>query len=283
MKTLLLALLTLTLLPHSNKAQTAQKPKTDGWKLVWADEFNADGPPDPKNWTPEHGFVRNEEAQWYQLENARVRGGVLVIEGRREKTRNPNYVPGSADWKTNREFADYTAASLATSGQHQWQYGRLEMRARIDTGSGLWPAFWTLGVNGEWPSCGEVDIMEFYRGSLLANVAWGTNRRYNARWHSTSRPISRLADPAWAQKFHVWRMDWDKDRIRLFVDGQLLNETLLKDTVNGDAEGRNPFRQPHFLLLNLAVGGQNGGDPSHTTFPARFLIDYVRVYQKPPG
>lgn len=281
MKPLLLALLTLLCAPLS--AQTSDTSKSDGWKLVWADEFNTDGPPNPKNWTPEHGFVRNEEAQWYRGENAQMCGGLLVIEGRREKTRNPNYAPGSDNWKTNREYANYTAASISTGGKHQWQYGRFEMRARIDTGSGLWPAFWTVGVNGEWPSCGEVDIMEFYRGSLLANVAWGTAHRYKARWHSTSRPISRLADPAWAQKFHVWRMDWDKDAIRLLVDGQLLNETLLKDTVNQDGGGRNPFRQPHFLLLNLAIGGQNGGDPAHTTFPARFLIDYVRVYQKRPG
>ena len=77
-------------------------------------------------------------------------------------------------------------------------------------------------------------------------------------------------------------MDWDENAIRLYVDGALLNTTNLQDTVNQDGTGKNPFRQPHYLLLNLAIGGQNGGDPATTTFPARFEVDYVRVYQKRP-
>src|ERR1022692_4919270 len=142
------------------------------YELVWADEFDRDGAPDPANWTFEHGFVRNQELQWYQPENARVAGGQLVIEGRRERNANPNLDSGSTDWKRQREFAEYTSASLTTRGLHSWQYGRFEMRARIDTRLGRWPAFWTLGISGGWPRNGEIDIMEFYRGLLLANVAW---------------------------------------------------------------------------------------------------------------
>ena len=265
--------------PNGNPARMqSQSP----WQLVWADEFDKDGPPDPKNWNFESGFVRNEEFQWYQPENARCRKGMLIIEGRRQRKVNPNYEPASDDWRRKRQYAEYTSASLTTRGLHTWQYGRFEMRARIDTRPGIWPAFWTLGADGEWPSGGEIDIMEYYRGDLLANVAWGTERRWTAKWHSTSRPLSDFNDPNWSKKFHIWRMDWDADAIKLYVDDHLLNTTELKGTVNGDGTGKNPFRQPHYLLLNLAIGGQSGGDPTLTRFPARFEIDYVRVYQRNP-
>lgn len=141
------------------------------WRLVWADEFNTDGTPDPKNWKFERGFVRNHELQWYQPDNARCENGLLVIEGRREHRSNPTYQANNTDWKVTRQSIDYTASSLHTNGLHSWQYGRFEMRGRIDVSPGLWPAFWTLGVSGEWPSNGEVDIMEYYRNELLANVA----------------------------------------------------------------------------------------------------------------
>ena len=147
-----------------------------GMKLAWNDEFNTDGKPDPASWRYEKGFVRNRELQWYQEANANCTGGVLVIEGKREKISNPNYVPGSENWKSAREFAEYTSASIQTRGLHQWQFGRFEVRARIDTASGSWPAIWTLGVSGGWPSGGEIDIMEFYRinglPTILANFAW---------------------------------------------------------------------------------------------------------------
>jgi beta-glucanase (GH16 family) len=255
-------------------------PPPAGWKLVWADEFDRDGRPDPKSWGYESGFVRNRELQWYQPENARCEGGLLVIEARRERRRNPDYKPQGGDWKGGREHADYTSASLTTKGRRQWRYGRFEMRGRIDTRPGLWPAFWTLGVEGEWPGNGEIDIMEYYRGMLLANVAWAGAKRWVAQWDTFKKPISEFNDPAWSQKFHTWRMDWDEQAIRLYVDDELLNTTSLGDTVNKSPDGRNPFHQPHYLLLNLAVGGTNSGDPSGTDFPARFEVDYVRVYQK---
>lgn len=156
------------------------------------------------------------------------------------------------------------------------------MRAKIDVHNGMWPAFWTLGVAGAWPRNGEVDIMEYYKGTLLANVAWGTARPNNAVWNSAKKALVDFADPEWAEKFHVWRMDWDENSIKLYVDGQLLNEQDLSKTVNEDAAHQNPFRQAHYLLVNLAVGGQQGGDPAGTPFPARYEIDYVRVYQKTP-
>lgn len=156
------------------------------------------------------------------------------------------------------------------------------MKGRIDTRAGLWPAFWTLGIEGQWPSNGEIDIMEYYRGLLLANVAWASGRRWVAIWDDVKKPLTDFNDPAWSSKFHVWRMDWDEKSIRLYVDDLLLNSTDLSQTVNQDAAGKNPFHQPHYILLNLAIGGTNGGDPSTTEFPARFEIDYVRIYQQEP-
>jgi beta-glucanase (GH16 family) len=259
----------------------AEPPEAGGYRLVWADEFDGDGGLDEKDWAFERGFVRNNELQWYQPENAVRRGGLLVIEARRETKPNPTYVAGSRDWRRGRERIEYTSACITTLGKHSWKYGRFEIRARIDTRPGLWPAFWTLGTSGQWPSNGEIDIMEYYRGMLLANVAWGTDKRFVAKWDDTKKPITEFKDPDWSKAFHVWRMDWDENAIRIYVDGQLLNETDLAETINGDGSRRNPFKQEHYILLNLAVGGDNGGDPSATEFPAKYEVDYVRVYQKP--
>ena len=256
--------------------------KIKGMSLVWNDEFNTTGKPDTANWIYEKGFVRNQELQWYQQENANCANGVLIIEGKREKLKNPNYTAGSTNWKTNREFAGYTSASIQTRGLRQFQFGRFEIRARIDTACGSWPAIWTLGISKGWPSNGEIDIMEFYRikgvPTILANFAWGTSQRNVGKWDDLKKPLADFTanDPEWTKKFHVWRMDWNKDSISLFLDDQLLNSTLLSQTVNPD--GFNPFLQPHYILLNLALGG-NGGDPSKSKFPIRYEVDYVRVYQ----
>ena len=264
----------------ADASKSAAVAAPEGMKLVWGDEFDKDGAPDPTKWSFEHGFARNEEAQWYQPDNATVKNGMLVIEARRERKPNPNYKAGSGDWRTNREFIDYTSSSLITGPKGgAWKYGRFEMRGRIDTRLGMWPAFWTVGESGEWPSGGEIDIMEFYRGKLLANFVWGTNQRWNGKWNATAKPLEEFKDPDWSKKFHVWRMDWDEKTITLSVDNQVLNSQDLSKTINGDAEAKNPFHAPQSILLNLAIGGQNGGDPAKTEFPARFEVDYVRVYQ----
>lgn len=253
-----------------------------GMKLVWDEEFNYQGKPDPSRWIYENGFVRNEELQWYQPDNAICAGGVLTIEGRKERMKNPEYAAGSTDWRTSREYAEYSSSSIQTNGLAEWQFGRFEIRARIDTACGAWPAIWTLGVSKAWPSNGEIDIMEFYRingvPTILGNFAWGTEHRYVAKWNAVKKPLSDIAsgDRDWAKKFHVWRMDWSKDSISLFLDNQLMNKASLGDTVNPDRF--NPFLQPHYILLNLALGG-NGGDPSKSKFPVTYEIDYVRIYQ----
>jgi beta-glucanase (GH16 family) len=251
----------------------------DGYQLVWADEFNKDGNPDPRNWTYEQGFVRNEELQWYQPENAFCKNGLLVIEARKTEKPNPDFVAGSKSWRKNRKTIDYTSACLITRGLNSWQYGRFEMRAKIDISEGLWPAFWTLGVEGSWPANGEIDIMEYYQGKILANIA-STAKNRKTKWFSQTKAVGELGGKAWAKKFHIWRMDWDEQSISLFVDDVLLNKTLLADLDNDDRKGTHPFKQKHYVLLNLAIGGMNGGDPNGTKFPNRFEIDYVRVYQK---
>ncbi|MBZ4192250.1 glycoside hydrolase family 16 protein [Niabella beijingensis] len=248
-----------------------------GYRLVWADEFNKPGPVDTSVWRFEKGFERNHELQWYQPENAWCAGGHLIIEARRETKPNPQYKPGSTEWCKQRRQIEYTSSSINTRGTRTWQYGRFIMRAKIETASGLWPAFWTLGTHREWPSNGEIDIMEFYRGMLLANIACGTNEQYKAKWFSEKRPVTTLGKD-WEQRFHIWRMDWDEREICLYIDDQLLNRVPLDQLINPD--GFNPFKQPHYILINLAVGGDNGGDPAGTAFPSRYLVDYVRVYQK---
>ncbi len=153
------------------------------------------------------------------------------------------------------------------------------MRGRITINPGLWPAWWTLGVSGEWPANGEIDIMEYYRDKLLANIAYlGLDKK--AEWFSNTFSIDSLGGGDWASKFHIWRMDWDETSITLFIDNQLLNRVETAKLVNKDNSGFNPFHQRHYMLLNLALGGTNGGDLNSTDFPQRFEVDYVRVYQK---
>jgi len=264
-----------------NKAQDFSRSKylKEGYKLVWADEFNQKGLPDPKNWTFEKGFVRNNELQWYQPENAYCENGLLIIKAKQEQKSNPDFILDSKDWRKNRRNIDYTSACLITKGLQSWQYGRFEMRGKIDISAGLWPAFWTLGVEGAWPANGEIDIMEYYQQKLLANIA-SSGKNGKPKWFSQTKSITELGGKAWAKKFHIWRMDWDTNSISLYVDDLLLNRTLLVDLDNDHQKGTHPFKQKHYILLDLAIGGMNGGDPENTKFPNQFEVDYVRVYQK---
>jgi beta-glucanase (GH16 family) len=241
--------------------------------MVWHDEFDKDGPPDPANWDFEHGFVRNQELQWYQPENAFCKDGMLVIEARRESKPNPTYDPNSKYWGARRPTIEYTSACLITKHKQEFTFGRIEMRARIDTRSGSWPAFWTLGSNISevgWPKCGEIDIMEYYRTNVLANVCEGEDG--NQHWLTTRKPLDQLGGEAWSKNFHVWTMEWDDRKIDLLLDGEL--------RAHYSIGMHDSFRKPLYILLNQAIGGQNGGDPSKTEFPVRMEVDWIRVYQR---
>lgn len=248
--------------------------------IVWEDEFEGTGRPDTTRWRYETGFVRNRELQWYQRDNARVRDGHLIIEARREKTVNPNYDPDGRGWREERRIARYTSASLTARDSFAVRYGTVEVRARIQARPGLWPAIWSVGLRRGWPEGGEIDLMEYYQNAILANVCWpGPNDE--PTWDDVKKPMSWVrqesGDNDWASQFHVWRMEWTPEKIKLYVDDILLNEFEVSRATTND--GFNPFRQPHLIKLNLAIGGTQGGDPSQTDFPARYVVDYVRVYE----
>jgi beta-glucanase (GH16 family) len=259
-------------------AVSAEAAATNDWKLVWHDEFETNGPPNPANWNYERGFVRNNELQWYQPENAFCTNGLLVIEARREHKANPNFVTNSADWRRNRAWIDYTSASITSRRLQEFTYGKFEMRARIDTRLGSWPAFWTLGATPRigWPAGGEVDIMEFYTGTVLANFGFSLDGK--TKWLANKKPVTELGGDAWTNAFHIWTMEWDEAKIDLRLDGQLMNHLDLADADNADRG--NPFHRPVYFILNQAIGGDCGGDPSQTKFPIRFEVDWVRVYQR---
>lgn len=269
----------------NNKATLQEAPSLyPGYELVWEEEFEKDGKPDEAFWSYEKGFVRNNELQYYQEGNANVSNGILVIEGRREIVKNGRFEAGSEDWRKNQEYAHYSSASINTRGKKEFQFGIIEVKARIDTALGMWPAIWTLGVSERWPANGEVDMMEYYRvngvATILANAAWKKEGDlYEAEWDERKVPFAHFLekDPDWSGKFHIWKMDWTADYIKLYLDDELLNEIDLRKTINPD--GFNPFHQPHYILLNLAIGS-NGGDPERTVFPRKYEVDYVRVYQR---
>ncbi len=277
MHRLLLLLMTAAAVVRAEEAVVP--PRHEAYKLVWSDEFDGDGPVDDTKWRFEEGFQRNEELQWYQKDNASRKEGLLVIEGRREKVKNPNFQEGSRDWKKRRGEAEYTSASLTTAGKHDWKFGRFEVRARFAPLPGIWPAIWTTG-RGRWPHGGEIDILEYYSGRIYANFCWaGKNGR--DLWNTGSHSIGRFDDGTWKDRFHLWVLEWDEEKMSVWLDGELLNTQPMKHVKNQDGPAVNPFLAPQAFRLNLAIGGPQGGDPARTAFPQRYEVDYVRIYQKP--
>ena len=280
----------LCLLPFLALSAQGQE-QSDGYKLVWQDEFEKDGQP-ADHWDYERGFVRNNELQWYQPQNATVKDGCLVIEGRHETVANPFFKEGATDWRRSRREAHYTSSSLTTRKSFHFRYGRVEVRAKIPTASGSRPAIRLQGNRWGWPACGEIDMMEYYihKGvpSILANACWASQQPFKPTWDTVITPLTHFTDkdPDWTQKFHIWRMDWDQHHIRLYLDDELLNTVDLSQTINrgGDGKDENPFSNTvegfgAYILLNLAIG-ELGGTPDDARFPLQYLIDYVRVYSR---
>ncbi len=202
--------------PAASAAPLTASAPGSKWELVWSDEFDRDGLPDPAKWSYEDGFVRNHEKQYYttkRSENARVENGMLVIEGRKEQFKNPSYRAGSANSRSADEYAEYTAASLITSGKASWLYGRIEVRAKLPQGQGVWPAIWMLGDNHKtsgWPRCGEIDIMEFVGHDpnhvhATVHFSLGGNHKSSG---------SKLETPAPYDDFHIYAVEWNKDSHR---------------------------------------------------------------------
>ncbi len=243
----------------NSPAQTASADTSGGWQFYWSDEFN--GPNvDPATWGYEIGYIRNNEAQFYsgRTENSRIDNGDLLIEALRD------------NWNGH----EYTSASRTTYGKKSFLYGKFEMRAKIDIRQGSWPAWWWLPNTGGWPKGGEIDMMEYYKNNCLFNVMNGSQQ-----WFSQTRAISYLGGDSWAENFHVWTMEWDSTKINLYLDGKLINHFPLSYANGTGPNGVNPFKQPGYMIVNQAIGGNNGGDPTNTTFPVDYRIDWIRVYK----
>jgi beta-glucanase (GH16 family) len=252
----------------------ATQPAIDAsrWKLVWSDEFDRAGALDANKWKCEVGFIRNNEKQYYtkdRRENVRVEDGCLVIEARKERFEVPDK-PGT--------FADYTAASVETSGMGEWKYGRIEVRAKIPTGRGMWPAIWMLPDSISkvgWPACGEIDIME--NVGYEPNKMHGTvhTKAYNHVMKTEKNGTLMLERP-W-ENFHIYAVEWSAQKIDFFIDDKLYF------TFKNEGKGADtwPFDQPFYLKINTAVGGNWGGQKGidDAAFPNKFMVDYVRVYQ----
>jgi len=194
----------------SASAPTTPDPQPSpapGWSLVFADEFDAGGAPDPAKWGYQLGYIRNNEKQYYtsRSENVRTEGGHLVIEGRKEA----------------HQGYGYTSASINTRGRFELLHGRVEVRAKLPSGVGTWPAIWMLGTNISqvgWPTCGEIDIMENVGFDPLRIHASVHTAAYNHTIGTQKSANITIANPS--EDFHVYAMEWYADRIDVFVDSQ---------------------------------------------------------------
>lgn len=241
---------------------SAQEFKT----LVWADEFNYKGLPDPKKWGYEEGLIRNNEAQFYtraDKENAFVSNGKLTIRAIKEDFNG----------------AKYTSASLVTVDTRTFTYGRFEVKAKVPVGRGTWPAIWMLGTSIKevgWPTCGEIDILENVGYDSLKIHANVHTKAYNHTKKTNKGYTISVRNP-W-EDFHIYAVEWRTDRIDFFYDDVLYFSYAKEENATVDTW---PFDQPHYLILNLAIGGAWGGTKGiyDAKFPHDFVIDYVRVYQ----
>lgn len=240
--------------------------------LVWSDDFNYSGLPDSSKWgydvgngCPANCGWGNNELQYYtqnRMQNARVQNGKLVIETHKE------------DFKS----AKYTSARMVTKHKGDWKYGRIEARAKLPAGRGMWPAIWMLPTNweyGNWPHSGEIDIMEnvgYWPDSALSSVHTGA---YNGMLNTQKTKGVNRNDLS--TEFHVYAAEWTTERISFFIDGQLYH--VFENEKKGSAEW--PFNKEFHLLLNIAVGGNWGGKfgVDDKIFPQKMEVDYVRVYQ----
>lgn len=252
------------IMPLMAYCQTKANDNNSGIKtLIWSDEFDGNGLPDEKKWNFEVGkAMYNNEPQYYtkDLNNIRLADGKMTITTLLEN---------------NNGIKKYTSARINTQGKFTFTYGRVEVRAKLPTGRGIWPAIWTLGVSGGWPACGEIDIMEYWGhdpNTVAANVH---TRDYN-HTKGTGRGGKITYEKPFAG-FHIYAVEWYKDRMDFYFDDKLYYSCKSK----GEGVGEWPFFAPQYLIFNQALWNNWGeGQPGidDTIFPQEFVIDYVRIY-----
>ena len=238
----------------------------DNYTLVWQDEFN--GTSLSSDWTHETGTGSggwgNNELQYYQSENTTVDNGYLRITAKKEQ------VGGRL----------YTSSRIVTQNRQEFQYGRIDIRALLPEGQGLWPALWMLGSNFSsvgWPKCGEIDIMEMIGGQGRENDVFGTLHWDNAGQYACTcgQGHYTLDSGTFADQFHVFTLKWNAQNIKWYVDDNLYH------TINITPADLEEFRKEFFFIFNVAVGGNLPGSPnSNTVFPQSMVVDYVRVFQE---
>lgn len=259
-------------LPVTN---TGQPPTTGydapltyaGYSLVWNDEF--DGNSLSSDWVYELGNGTwgwgNNELQYYRQENVNVENGVLTITAKQELFGGYGY----------------TSSRIKTQGNQSWKYGRIDIRAALPQGQGLWPALWMLGDNITsvgWPACGEIDIMELVGGTTAQgagdNKVHGTMHWDNNGSYANYGGSNTLASGTFADEWHVFSIEWDANQVKFFRDGSQYH------TMSITGPELTEFHENFFLIFNVAVGGNWPGSPNASTvFPQRMYVDYVRVYQ----
>lgn len=238
------------------------------YQLVWNDEFNYNGLPDDSKWSYDSGGSGwgNSEAQYYtnsRLKNSEVKDGYLFITAIKE------------------DFEDkkYTSARLVTRTKGDWVYGKVEVRAKLPDGIGMWPAIWMLPTDqnyGGWPASGEIDIMENLGYFPYVIVATVQTQSYRYAENTHKNAIVSILDCY--SEFHNYILEWETNECRFYVDSKLYF------TFRNEGTGFQvwPFDKRFHLLLNVAVGGTVGGAMGidDSIFPRSMVIDYVRVYQK---
>jgi len=238
-------------------------------RLVWHDEFDRDGFPDTSSWTYDTGYIRNHEMQYYtafRKQNAWIENGFLQITARRDSLKLGNRV------------FPVTSADISTYGKISWTGGRIEVRAKIPSALGTWPAIWTLGSDIRqtgWPDCGEIDIME-HVGYMPDTMHFNVHtEKYNHVKHTNKG--ARVYYPSPQKEFHIYAIEWFPDHIDWFFD----ENKVFTYSNEGAGNASWPFDKPQFLILNLAFGGDWGG--SHgvnlNALPQSMQVDYVRVFQ----
>lgn len=259
--------------------QVADGPpiSTTEWEQVWSDEFDGDELDMSKwnilRWRP--GWVNNEEQAYTNRDtNVFLQDGNLVIQGLIE----PNYY--DTDYNGNQYTANYTSGRVNTDDNFSWTYGRFDIRAKLPSGKGSWPAIWMLGesiTSIGWPDCGEIDIME-HVGFDDGNIHGSIHTKDFNHIMNTQRSGSMTVSSA-TESFHVYSLEWSPSYLRFLIDDSPF--FFVYNDSNGD-EAKWPFDSPHYMILNLAIGGDWGGvqgiEPS--SFPMRMLVDHVRVSKR---